>query len=274
MPGNHGALARFRARLLILLAALAALAGQGLFATGEPVGIVKLRWDSSDEPDIAGYRVHYGPESGVYTEIIDVGFETRAQLNDLPVGGTYFSAVTAYNTYGLESDYSNEITFTVLPPPESRDSDGDGLSDLYESTHGDGADLEPLADPDLDGLVTLAEFAHGMDPSRRQDHPLSVLGTAMLDGLSYLSVRYFIDPVAERFVTVHLERSTDCRDPHGWERAQTTVVSASVSAEHPDLVEIVARSKHPMTGASCEFLRFAYETQAPECATACPPPSG
>ena len=256
---KQGPGARRWCRICVVLFAI--LAGPAALAIGEPAGIVKLRWDRSDEPDIAGYRVHYGPESGVYTEIVDVGYEVRAELKDLPVGATYFCAVTAYNTYGLESDYSNEITFTVKPPPEERDTDGDGLSDFYESTHGNGGDLRPLGDPDLDGIVNLAEFVHGMDPTRSDDHPLSSLGPILIDGVSYQGLRYLIDPQAGRFVRVHLERSTDCSDPDGWVRMQTTMVSARVSQEQPGLIEIVVRSQQPISAQLCEFLRFGYEVR-------------
>ena len=87
---------------------------------------VKFAWDISAEENIAGYRLHYGLESGVYTEIVDLGMvptgpegDPQAHLTGpIPFPfGTYFLAVTAYNTYGLESDYSNEISFTTKSPP-------------------------------------------------------------------------------------------------------------------------------------------------------------
>ena len=90
---------------------------------------VKFRWDPSEDTNIAGYRLHYGPESGVYTQIVDVGFQLHAEIypDDYKIGQTYFAAATAYNTLGLESDYSNEISFVprvraptgfTMPPME------------------------------------------------------------------------------------------------------------------------------------------------------------
>lgn len=230
---------------------------------GEPIGIVKLRWDLSWEPDIAGYRVHWGAESGQYTEILDVGYEVKAQLENLPVGATYFAAVTAYNTYGLESDYSNEISFTVVTPPSALDTDGDLLSDLFEETYGKGGDVDPSADLDGDGLSTLAEFAHGLNPLRAQEQPAVSLESVLIDETPYLSIRYVVDPVAERFVSIVVERSTDLSDPAGWQRGQTTITSAKVSEDDPDLIEIVARSLTPMTAGRQAFLRLCYEASEP-----------
>ena len=227
------------------------------------VGIVKLRWDLSWEPDIAGYRVHYGPESGIYTEIVDVGYKVKAELKNLPVGATYYCAVTAYNTYGLESDYSNEIAFTVKPPPEERDTDGDFLSDLFESTWGKGGDMDATADLDGDGLSALAEFAHGLNPLRAHNRPAGTIEPLVVDGTNYLSIRYLVDPLAERFVTIHVERSLDITDPDSWQRGQTVVVSAQVFPDDPDLIELVARSLTPMSAQATEYLRFSYETVAP-----------
>ncbi len=69
---------------------------------------VTLQWNPNTEPDIAGYRVHYGPVSDPYSEILDVKSNT-ASISDLATGMTYLFAVSAYNTTGAESDYSRPI---------------------------------------------------------------------------------------------------------------------------------------------------------------------
>jgi len=63
--------------------------------------------------------------------------------------------ISAYNTYGLESPYSDETSFTVKLPPEARDSDGDGLSDQFEESHAEGGDLDPFADLEGDLLPAM-----------------------------------------------------------------------------------------------------------------------
>lgn len=75
-----------------------------------------LAWDASPEADLAGYRIHYGTESGVYTTTMDVGNHTEATIPNLNVNTTYFFAVTAYDITELESEPSDEVTLTIEPP--------------------------------------------------------------------------------------------------------------------------------------------------------------
>lgn len=69
---------------------------------------VTLQWNSVTEAD--GYKVYYGPESGNYASSQDVANQTDCSLSLGP--GTYYFAVTAYNSYG-ESGYSDEISCKV-----------------------------------------------------------------------------------------------------------------------------------------------------------------
>jgi len=54
---------------------------------------------------------------------------------------------------------------TAAPPP-IQDSDGDGMSDAFETTH--GVD-DPAGDPDGDGISNLQEFLDGTDPAPPED---------------------------------------------------------------------------------------------------------
>jgi hypothetical protein len=74
---------------------------------------VTLAWDPNSEADLSGYRIHYGTSSGSYTSVRDVGNELTCTVTGLTAGETYYFAATAYNTSGLESDYSNEVVYTV-----------------------------------------------------------------------------------------------------------------------------------------------------------------
>ena len=68
--------------------------------------------DGTPIEDLAGYNIYYGTSSGSYSQNIDVGDVTTyivAGLND----GTYYFAVTAYDTSGNESEYSNEVSKTI-----------------------------------------------------------------------------------------------------------------------------------------------------------------
>ena len=75
---------------------------------------VTLQWDANTEPDLAGYRLYQATASGAYTfgpgnEALDIPAGTMTgTINALD--GTFYWVVTAYDTEGLESIPSNEVT--------------------------------------------------------------------------------------------------------------------------------------------------------------------
>ncbi len=75
---------------------------------------VSLAWDQNPETDIAGYRLKHGTSTGTYTDTLDVGPTTTATVGNLSAGTEYFFIITAYNTVGLESSPSAEVSY--LPP--------------------------------------------------------------------------------------------------------------------------------------------------------------
>jgi hypothetical protein len=77
---------------------------------------VTLAWEQSVNPSVIGYNVYYGTASGVYTQKLSVGDVTSATITGLVAGTTYYFVITAYNAGGLESDPSNQVSYTV---PES-----------------------------------------------------------------------------------------------------------------------------------------------------------
>src|SRR5437762_5632898 len=74
---------------------------------------VSLAWDASTGTSVAGYIVHYGSSSGVYTNSLDVGSQLTATIPGLLDSATYYFAVTARDATGLESIPSNEISYQV-----------------------------------------------------------------------------------------------------------------------------------------------------------------
>jgi hypothetical protein len=74
---------------------------------------VTLAWDPNAEPDLAGYKIHYGTASGSYSAHIDVGNVTKYKLTGLTAGKTYFFAATAYDAFGYESAYSTQAIYSV-----------------------------------------------------------------------------------------------------------------------------------------------------------------
>ena len=88
-----------------------------LASQAKATGSITVQWDPDPAPDIAGYRVLYGPSSGNYSEQIDVGNVTDATVSNLTDGGTYFFVVTAYTTVEMESPPSNEVSARVGGAP-------------------------------------------------------------------------------------------------------------------------------------------------------------
>ena len=74
---------------------------------------VTVQWLPNSEQDLAGYKVYYGIASRSYSRIIPVGLNTTYQVSDLEPGHEYFFAVTAYDTAGNESQYSEEVSIYI-----------------------------------------------------------------------------------------------------------------------------------------------------------------
>ena len=69
--------------------------------------------DGSTLDDLAGYKLYYGTQPGQYSQVITVGDFTTSEIGGLG-SGTYYLTVTAYDIYGNESNFSNEINHTFL----------------------------------------------------------------------------------------------------------------------------------------------------------------
>jgi hypothetical protein len=65
---------------------------------------------------VTGYNVYYGVASRVYTNKVTLGNVTNATIAGLQEGVTYYFAATAFNAVGLESDFSEEVSYTVPIP--------------------------------------------------------------------------------------------------------------------------------------------------------------
>ncbi len=82
-------------------------------------GAVSLSWNANTESNLAGYRIHYGTATHNYTVMVDVGNVITTTLTSL-APATYYFVVTAYNTLGVESGYSNEVSYvmqSITPTP-------------------------------------------------------------------------------------------------------------------------------------------------------------
>ena len=97
---------------------LASIMSLGMGSTGFASSFV-MQWDPVVESDIAGYKVYYSPDSSPLegSVPVDVQKETAATVDGLDAGKSYNFAVTAYNTAGAESAFSNIVFAPEQTPP-------------------------------------------------------------------------------------------------------------------------------------------------------------
>ena len=71
--------------------------------------------DGSPSTELAGYRVLYGTESGNYTTTVEIADPDAANavISNLEANTTYYFVVTAYDTSGNQSEFSNEGVKTL-----------------------------------------------------------------------------------------------------------------------------------------------------------------
>ncbi len=139
-----------------------------------------IRWTKNLDPEVSGYRVYLGTESGRYGAPVDVGDQSQYTVAELGESSAYFVAVTAYTPAGSESAFSTEVRADVPRSPADTDGDGilddddndddnDTLADTDERLRG----TDPqLADTDHDSVSDGAEVERGSDPLDPASGPL------------------------------------------------------------------------------------------------------
>jgi len=76
-----------------------------------------LAWDAVTGTPLSGYRVYYGTTPGKYQQVLGAGAwagnVTSFNLTGLLTGATHHFAVTAVDSQGNESAFSNEVSKLV-----------------------------------------------------------------------------------------------------------------------------------------------------------------
>ena len=94
---------------------------------------VKLAWDPNQETNLAGYKIYYGPTQGppftgtiakegaspITIPLASLAQKSapEASLTGIPSCTHLYFAATAYDTAGLESDFSNKVDATIVDKP-------------------------------------------------------------------------------------------------------------------------------------------------------------
>ena len=83
---------------------------------------ITLTWETPERnvdgppfTDLAGFKIYYGFESGIYTGIRYVAGINYCNIEELPGDAMIYLAVTTYDKSGNESEFSDELQ-TYLPP--------------------------------------------------------------------------------------------------------------------------------------------------------------
>ena len=107
---------------MILAGFSAVLAATPCFAS-----TITLHWGASTGPDVAGYKVYYKADSSAApfngtgavqgASPVDVSGQLSTTVTGLDPDHAYYFAITAYNSAGVESPYSNIVPIAELTPP-------------------------------------------------------------------------------------------------------------------------------------------------------------
>jgi len=147
---------------------------------------VRITWNKNSDADLEGYTVYYGPSSRNYTNMKSAGLSTVLDIDtsELTASKVYYFAVTARDTYGNESVYSQEVSVAIPEIAASveapgfvvpLDTDNDGIPNEAEILTGLNPNdpLDALLDSDNDGAENLVEYMAGTDPLNPSNRPSS-----------------------------------------------------------------------------------------------------
>jgi Fibronectin type III domain len=136
---------------------------------------IQIAWDPNPEPDIAGYYVYLGDKATDLTIHKIIRGSTTGTLTGLLPSTTYYVAVQAFNSAGLESGFSTVIPFTTRSPGAIiavEDAAGIGLYEGDEISAGNvqlGSfriqtfTLKNLGTTDLTGLLITSDGPQAQD---------------------------------------------------------------------------------------------------------------
>ncbi|MDQ8193735.1 S8 family serine peptidase [Coraliomargarita sp. SDUM461004] len=163
-PGDGSATANETYALAFNFEAGAPLAASDASATPLSSSAIQLNWSDNAERE-TGYRIERRIAGGSYSSLNTLDADTETYTDSsCAAGTTYEYQIIAYNDNGDAAPA--EASATTHSEQEAWRLSYFGST----SNSGDGADD---ADPDLDGLSNLIEFATGSDPQSSSPNPIS-----------------------------------------------------------------------------------------------------
>lgn len=85
-------------------------------STSPGTGNATLSWTSNSEADLAGYKLYVGTAPGQYTYAgspFVIGLMGSYTVSGLPIGQTYYFALSAFDSSGNESVLSSEVSKSI-----------------------------------------------------------------------------------------------------------------------------------------------------------------
>jgi hypothetical protein len=151
---------------------------------------VPLAWNASADTNVAGYKIYYGGVSQTYTNSVDVGNVTSTVISGLAAGTTYYFAATTYTAAGVESQFSNETSYTTtnaVTPPVYQPPTLDALGSLSLSENA-GAQNVKLTGISWGNGQSLTVTAVSSNPSLIPNPVVNYLSPASIGSLAFTPV--------------------------------------------------------------------------------------
>jgi fibronectin type 3 domain-containing protein len=151
-------------------------------------GSARVSWQANTEPDLQEYRVYTGTVSRTYGTPVPAGKATSYTVNNLQEGLTYFFAVTAMDTSGNESGFSQEVSKTIADthaPTVALTSPTTGTT--YETPLGT-LDLRGTAADNVGVVVVRWSNSRGSSGTANGTTTWSVSGITLAQGQNTITV--------------------------------------------------------------------------------------
>lgn len=137
---------------------------------------ITLAWDESPSPGVVAYRVYIGSAPGSYFRSVEVTNGVSATVSGLRPGVMYYFAATALDVTGLESEFSEEISYRPAAPSgaslSARMEPGSTFVISGSGAPGEAYRLETSSDlVEWSPLVTLVVSGSGLFSYRDETAP-------------------------------------------------------------------------------------------------------